>query len=59
MRAVTGAMLRGLALHLGPGWKRSKGSRKGQYSIRINDQDRISFGWTDGNAFTAEITGYH
>ena len=36
-----------------------KGSRKGQHSIRINDQWRICFKWEDGNAFDVEITDYH
>lgn len=36
-----------------------KGDRKGQYSIRINDQWRICFKWQDGNAFDVEITDYH
>jgi proteic killer suppression protein len=36
-----------------------KGRRKGQYSIRINDQWRICFLWRDGDAFEVEITDYH
>ena len=36
-----------------------KGNRKGQHSIRINDQWRICFKWRDGNAFDVEITDYH
>ena len=35
------------------------GKRKGQYSIRINDQWRICFKWVDNNAFGVEITDYH
>jgi proteic killer suppression protein len=35
------------------------GSRKGQYSIRINDQWRICFEWKSGDAFSVEITDYH
>ena len=35
------------------------GDRKGQYSIRINDQYRICFTWSNGNASEVEITGYH
>jgi len=35
-----------------------KGERKGQYSIRVNDQWRICFGWTDG-AHNVEIVDYH
>ncbi|NQT72058.1 MAG: type II toxin-antitoxin system RelE/ParE family toxin [Chloroflexi bacterium] len=36
-----------------------KGSRKGQHSIRINDQWRICFKWDNGNAFDVEIADYH
>ena len=36
-----------------------KGNRKGQHSVRINQQWRICFRWTDGNAFDVEITDYH
>ena len=36
-----------------------KGRRKGQHSIRINDQWRICFGWADGNALDVEIVDYH
>lgn len=36
-----------------------KGKRKGQHSIRINDQWRICFIWVDGNASNVEIVDYH
>lgn len=35
------------------------GNRKGQYSIRINDQWRICFTWHNGNAEQVEIVDYH
>ena len=35
------------------------GDRKGQHSIRINNQWRICFRWKDGNAYDVEITDYH
>jgi len=35
------------------------GNRKGQYSIRINDQFRICFVWTDAGPDAVEITDYH
>ena len=35
------------------------GSRKGQHSIRINDQWRICFRWLDGDAYDVEIVDYH
>lgn len=36
-----------------------KGNRKGQYSIRINDQWRICFEWRKGNVENVEIVDYH
>ncbi|MBI1739737.1 MAG: type II toxin-antitoxin system RelE/ParE family toxin [Candidatus Koribacter versatilis] len=33
--------------------------RKGQHSIRINDQHRLCFVWRDGNAHEVEIVDYH
>jgi proteic killer suppression protein len=36
-----------------------KGDRKGQWSIRINDQWRICFEWQNGSAYKVEITDYH
>ena len=36
-----------------------KGDRKGQHSIRINDQWRICFKWKDGDAYDVEIADYH
>jgi proteic killer suppression protein len=36
-----------------------KGDRKGQHSIRINDQWRVCFKWIDGDAYDVEITDYH
>jgi proteic killer suppression protein len=36
-----------------------KGRRRGQYSIRINDQWRICFVWRDGGAEFVEIVDYH
>ena len=35
------------------------GNRKGQHSIRINDQWRICFAWRDGGAEDVEIVDYH
>jgi len=36
-----------------------RGERKGQYSIRINDQWRICFEWLEGDAYSVEIVDYH
>ncbi len=35
------------------------GDRKGQFSIRINDQFRLCFRWQDNNACDVEIVDYH
>jgi proteic killer suppression protein len=36
-----------------------RGDRKGQHSIRINDQWRVCFRWQDGDAHDVEIVDYH
>lgn len=36
-----------------------KGDRAGQYSVRINDQWRICFIWTDAGPDQVEIVDYH
>lgn len=39
--------------------KALKGDRKGQWSIRINDQWRVCFRFSKGDAFDVEIVDYH
>ena len=39
--------------------ERLTGDRRGQHSIRINDQWRICFRWRDGDAYDVEIVDYH
>jgi toxin HigB-1 len=39
--------------------ERLRGDRKGQYSIRINDQWRICFIWKDDGPEAVEIVDYH
>jgi toxin HigB-1 len=39
--------------------KQLKGVRRGQYSIRINDQWRVCFSWQSGDAYEVEIEDYH
>lgn len=39
--------------------QRLKGDRTGQYSGRINDQWRICFRWSSGDAHNVEIVDYH
>ena len=36
-----------------------RGNRKGQWSIRVNDQWRICFRWNGTNACDVEIVDYH
>ena len=36
-----------------------KGARAGQHSVRINDQWRICFVWTDQGPADVEIVDYH
>lgn len=48
-------------LRVPPGNRLEKlaGDRAGQYSIRINQQWRICFSWSDGGAENVEIVDYH
>jgi len=39
--------------------ERLHGNRKGQHSLRINDQWRICFKWRNGNSYDVEIVDYH
>ena len=39
--------------------KALKGKRKGQFSIRINDQYRICFVWSETGPDAVEIVDYH
>jgi toxin HigB-1 len=36
-----------------------KGGRKGQHSVRVNDQWRLCFTWTDAGPNRIELTDYH
>ncbi len=64
-REIQGAARRKLkivdALRVPPGNRLEplKGDRRGQWSIRINDQWRICFRWKDGTALDVEIVDYH
>lgn len=48
-------------LRVPPGNRLEKlaGDRRGQHSVRINDQWRICFEWRDGDAHGVEIVDYH
>ena len=36
-----------------------RGDRKGEHSIRVNDQYRITFRWENGNAYEVRVDDYH
>ena len=55
-RAVT---LQDLLVPPGNRLEELKGKRKGQHSIRINDQWRICFKWVKNDAHDVEIVDYH
>ena len=51
--------IRTLATLPGNRLERLRGDRKGQYSIRVNDQWRVCFEWRDGHAYEVELVDYH
>ncbi|TMH28694.1 MAG: hypothetical protein E6H66_21170 [Betaproteobacteria bacterium] len=51
--------LNDLRVPLGNRLEKLGGDRRGQYSIRINDQWRICFRWRDDGAWDVEIVDYH
>jgi toxin HigB-1 len=53
------AELRLLAIPPGNRLEALTGDRKGQHSIRINDQCRVVFTWTNVGPSEVEIVGYH
>jgi toxin HigB-1 len=60
LRAIDNATeLMDLASPPGNRLERLKRDRVGQHSIRINDQWRICFRWTDAGAEDVEIVDYH
>ncbi len=60
-RLEAATALRDLAALPGNRFEKLSGDREGQYSIRINDQWRICFEWSDGSVgpVNVEITDYH
>ena len=60
-RLEAAAVLKDLAVLPGNRFEALVGDRKGQYSIRINDQWRICFEWSDGapGPSNVEIVDYH
>lgn len=60
-RLEAATTLKDLAALPGNRFEALKGDRKGQYSIRINDQWRVCFEWPEGSmgAVNVEIVDYH
>jgi proteic killer suppression protein len=52
------ARLEDLRVPPGNRLEKLEGERKGQYSIRINDQYRVCFESREGDAYNVEITDY-
>jgi toxin HigB-1 len=55
----TAALKKLAILHWATSLESLTGDRKGQHSIRINDQYRLCFMWHDGDASGVEIVDYH
>lgn len=60
-RLEAAVTLRDVAVLPGNRFEALKGNRKGQYSIRINDQRRVCFDWAEGatGPSSVEIVDYH
>ena len=48
-----------LAIPAGNRLERLKGDKAGRYSVRINDQYRLTFRWEHGHAYEVSIEDYH
>lgn len=60
LRALANAVeLKDLRSPPGNRLEKLSGDRQGQYSIRINEQWRVCFRWTDRGAEDVEIVDYH
>jgi toxin HigB-1 len=53
------ARLEDLSIPAGNRLGRLKGDRAGRYSIRVNDQYRITFRWESGHAYEVSVEDYH
>ncbi len=58
-RVVAATMFNDLRLPPSHRLEALRGDRAGQHSIRINDQWRVCFRWTDQGAMDIEVTDYH
>jgi proteic killer suppression protein len=48
-----------LAIPAGKRLERLKGDQRGRYSVRINDQYRLTFRWEEGHAHEVRVEDYH
>lgn len=48
-----------LAIPAGNRLERLRGDQVGRYSIRINDQYRVTFRWEQGHAYEVRVEDYH
>ena len=53
------ARLEDLTIPAGNRLERLKGDQAGRYSIRINNQYRVTFRWEKGNAYEVRVEDYH
>ena len=53
------ARLDDLRIPAGNRLERLKGTRSGQYSVRINDRYRVLFRWESGHAYDVGVEDYH
>jgi proteic killer suppression protein len=53
------AKLEDLRIPPGNRLEKLEGTRKGQHSIRVNDQYRVCFEWRESDAYDVEIVDYH
>jgi proteic killer suppression protein len=51
--------LEDLTIPAGNRLERLKGSQSGRYSVRVNDQYRVTFQWENGNAYEVRVEDYH
>ena len=58
-RVVAATVLSDLRVPPSHRLERLRGNRAGQHSIRINDQWRVCFVWTDQGAMEIEVVDYH
>jgi len=53
------ARLHDLLIPAGNRLEALKGNQAGRYSIRVNDQYRVTFRWENGNAYEVGVEDYH